>query len=144
MDQPAFDPSLRTPRLLLGAGYDWHGDTLNDDMPYVVTYPTGSIVAFPNNTEVNDLPMYMRHGNSPRMFRELFDDWLRAARERESGPARVDPAIHAHVFGRLLGLSMYEDLVKVAKESDDIWIGTRSEAVSHVRAVLSAANGVPA
>ena len=73
---PRSTPSLRSPRLLAEAGYEWHGDTLNDDLPYLVKFPKHSIVAFPNNTEVNDLPLYMRYGNSPRVYVEIFEDWL--------------------------------------------------------------------
>ena len=134
---PRSTPSLRTPRLLADAGYDWHGDTLNDDLPYLVRFGERSIVAFPNNTEVNDLPHYMRHGNAPRAMVELFDDWLACARDREEGPVRVDPAIHAHVFGRPLGMAAYEAIIERVKGASDVFIGTRSEAVDHVRAMLA-------
>ena len=133
---PRSTPSLRTPRLLTEAGYDWHGDTLNDDLPYLVRFGSRSIVAFPNNTEVNDLPLYMRHGNSPRVMLEVFEDWLEAARKRERGAVRMDPAIHSHVFTRQPGLGFYERMMEIARASDDIWIGTRSEAASHLRSVL--------
>ncbi len=135
---PRTTPSPCTPRLLAEAGYEWHGDTLNDDLPYLVRFGPRSIVAFPNNTEVNDLPLYMRHGNSPRVMLEVFEDWLQSVRERETGAVRMDPAIHAHVFGRQPGLSFYERIIEIAKAADDIWIGTRSQAVAHVRAVLGA------
>jgi peptidoglycan/xylan/chitin deacetylase (PgdA/CDA1 family) len=133
---PRSTPSLRSPRLLAEAGYDWHGDTLNDDLPYLVDFGTQNIVAFPNNTEVNDLPLYMRHGNSPRVYLEIFEDWLKSVRERETGPVRMDPAIHTHVFGHQPGLSFYERVLEIAKDADDVWMGTRSEAVAHVRRVL--------
>ncbi len=128
---PRSTPSLRTPRLAAEAGYQWHGDTLNDDMPYLVRFGDRDIVAFPNNTEVNDLPLYMRYGNSPRVYLEIFEDWLAAARNRETGPVRMDPAVHAHVFGRQPGLAFYERVMEIAKAADDIWIGTRGEAVAH-------------
>jgi len=130
---PRSTPGVRTPRLLAEAGYDWHGDTLNDDLPYLVKFGERSIVAFPNNTEVNDLPMYMRHGQPPRVMLEVFEDWLQCARDREQGAVRVDPAIHAHVFGRPLGMSVYERIIEVAKDAPDVWIGTRSEAATHFR-----------
>jgi peptidoglycan/xylan/chitin deacetylase (PgdA/CDA1 family) len=135
---PRSTPSLRTPRLLAEAGYEWHGDTLNDDLPYLVRFGSSSIVAFPNNTEVNDLPLYMRHGNSPRVMLEVFEDWLKGARERETGAARMDPAIHAHVFGRAPGLYVFEQIIEVAKKANDVWIGTRSEAVRHFKQVVNA------
>lgn len=134
---PRSTPSLRSPRLLAEAGYQWHGDTLNDDLPYLVKFLTNSIIAFPNNTEVNDLPLYMRYGNSPRVYVEIFEDWLESARKRETGAVRMDPAIHTHVFGRQPGLSMYERVIEIAKAADDVWIGTRSEAVEHARKFLS-------
>lgn len=137
---PRSTPSLRTPRMVLEEGYDWHGDTLNDDLPYGVRFKVNGgdklIIAFPNNTEVNDLPMYMKHGNSPRQFVELFEDWLDCARNRETGAVRMDPAIHTHVFGRPLGMAMYERVMEIAKAAPDIWIGTRSEAAAHVRAII--------
>jgi peptidoglycan/xylan/chitin deacetylase (PgdA/CDA1 family) len=133
---PRSTPGVRTPRLLLEAGYDWHGDTLNDDLPYLVSFGDRSIVAFPNNTEINDLPHYMRHGNAPREMITLFEDWLQAARTREVNAVRVDPAIHAHVFGRPLGAAAYERIIEIAKAADDVWIGTRSEAVDHLRSWL--------
>lgn len=133
---PRSTPSLRTPRLLAEAGFEWHGDTLNDDLPYLVDFGTRSIVAFPNNTEVNDLPLYMRHGNAPQVMFDIFEHWLACARERETGPVRMDPAIHAHVFGRSPGLFVYERIIEVAKEAKDVWIGTRSEAVAHFKQLL--------
>lgn len=133
---PRSTPSLRTPRLLAEAGFEWHGDTLNDDLPYVVDFGTHSIVAFPNNTEVNDLPLYMRHGNTPQVMFDIFEHWLQCARERETGPVRMDPAIHTHVFGRSPGLFVYERIIEVAKEADDVWIGTRSQAVAHLKSLL--------
>src|SRR5688572_2029632 len=127
---PRSTPGIRTPRLLAEAGYEWHGDTLNDDLPYLVKFGDRSIVAFPNNTEVNDLPMYMRHGQPPRVMLEVFEDWLACAREREKGAVRVDPAIHTHVFGRPLGSSVYERIMEVAKAAPDVWIGTRAQGVA--------------
>lgn len=133
---PRSTPSPRTARLLTEEGFDWHGDTLNDDLPYVVRFGPRSIVAFPNNTEVNDLPLYMKHGNSPRVMLEIFEDWLECARNREKGAVRMDPAIHAHVFGRPLGMAIFERIMEVAKDADDVWIGTRSEAAAHLRSTI--------
>ena len=133
---PRSTPGLRTPRLLAEAGYEWHGDTLNDDLPYLVKFGERSIVAFPNNTEVNDLPMYMRHGQAPRVMLETFEEWLACARNFETAATRMDPAIHTHVFGRPLGASVYQRIIEVAKAAPDVWIGTRSEAVSHFKSCI--------
>jgi peptidoglycan/xylan/chitin deacetylase (PgdA/CDA1 family) len=133
---PRGTPSPRTPRLLAEEGFTWHGDTLNDDLPYRVDFEDGrSIVAFPGNMEVNDLPVYLRHGNAPRQLMELYEDWYAYARDVELGPARLDPTIHSHVFGRPIGMSVFEKMLAHAKAAPDIWTGTRGEAVAHIRSL---------
>ncbi|GAA0522910.1 polysaccharide deacetylase family protein [Pigmentiphaga sp. GD03639] len=133
---PRATPSPRTARLLAEAGYQWHGDTMNDDLPYLVRFGDREIAAFPGGMELNDTPMYIRYGNSPRMMVEMFDDWLDYVRTREKGAVRIDPSIHAHVFGRITGIHVFEQLIEKAKAADDIWIGTRQEAIAHVRAAI--------
>lgn len=133
---PRATPSPRTARLLAEAGYEWHGDTMNDDLPYVVRFGDQAIVAFPGNMEMNDTPLYIRYGNSPRMMLEMFDDWIDYVRRHERGAARIDPSIHGHVFGRISGIGVFEELIRRVKAANDIWIGTRAEAVAHVRASI--------
>ncbi len=129
---PRGTPSPRTGRLLAEEGFAWHGDSLNDDLPYLVHFPAGTVISFSSNMECNDLPLYMRHGNPPRVMLEIFEDWLHYARTYENGPARIDPTIHSHVFGRPLGMTVFHRMIEIAKNSNDIWIGTRSEAVKYI------------
>jgi hypothetical protein len=98
-------------------------------------------VSFSSNMECNDLPLYMRHGNPPRVMLEIFQDWLDYARKYEQGASRIDPTIHSHVFGRPVGMSVFQRMIDVAKQADDIWIGTRSEAVKYI---LAQQSGTPA
>jgi peptidoglycan/xylan/chitin deacetylase (PgdA/CDA1 family) len=133
---PRGTPSPNTARLLAEEGFDYHGDTLNDDLPYLVTFGKHSIVAMPGTMDVNDLPLYMKHGQPPSVFVENFEGWLKYVRKREKGAAKIDPTIHAHCFGRPAGTWAFERCMEIAKKSKDIWIGTRAEAAAHVRKVL--------
>ncbi len=133
---PRSSPTPNTARLLAEEGYLWHGDTMNDDLPYRVRFGEHSIIAFPGGMELNDTPLSVRYGNSPRMMLEIFDDWLDYVREYEEGPARIDPCVHAHVFGRITGIHVFQHLIEKAKAFDEIWIGTRSEAVDHILSVM--------
>jgi len=129
---PRGTPSQRTAKMLTEEGFEWHGDSLNDDLPYLVKYDPGTIVAFSSNMECNDLPLYMRYGNPPKVMLEIFQDWLAYVRKHEQGPARLDPTIHSHVFGRPLGMSVFREMLEIATAADDIWVGTRSEAVKYI------------
>jgi len=129
---PRGTPSPRTGRLLAEEGLKWHGDTLNEDLPYLVKFDAGTVVAFASNMECNDLPMYMKHGNPPRAMLDMFNDWLEYVREHEKGAVRLDPTIHSHVFGRPLGMSVFVKMLEIATRADDVWVGTRSEAVDYI------------
>ena len=128
---PRSTPSVRTAKLLAQEGYVWHSDTLNDDLPYLVDFGEHSIVAMPGSMEVNDLPLFMRHGQPPRAMVEIFEDWLDYVREWETRAIKIDPTVHAHVFGRPAGTGAFHKILEIATNADDVWVGTRSEMVDH-------------
>lgn len=70
------------------------------------------------------------------VFVENFEGFLRYARKREKGASKIDPAVHAHVFGRPAGTWAFERVMEIAKKAKDVWIGTRAEAAAHVRKIL--------
>jgi peptidoglycan/xylan/chitin deacetylase (PgdA/CDA1 family) len=133
---PRSTPSPKTARLLAQEGYMWHSDTLNDDLPYKVDFGDCSIVAVPGTMEVNDLPLFMRHGQPPRAMVEIFEDWLEYVRVWETRAIKIDPTVHAHVFGRPAGAGAFQNILEIATKADDVWIGTRSEMVEHFLASL--------
>lgn len=128
---PRSTPSPLTARLLAREGYQWHSDTLNDDLPYKVDFGDCSIVAVPGTMEVNDLPLFMRHGQPPRVMVEIFEDWLEYVRKYEKEAIKIDPTVHAHVFGRPAGTGAFQKILEIATAADDVWIGTRSQMVEH-------------
>jgi len=134
---PRATPSPRTARLLAEAGLAWHGDTMNDDLPYLVDFGNAKIAAFPGGMEMNDTPHAIRYGNAPRQMLELFDDWLDYVRRHERGAVRLNPSIHGHVFGRLSGIGVFEALIQRARDLDDAWIGRQGDAIAHLRATLA-------
>ncbi len=129
---PRATPSPVTARLLAEAGYLWHADVMDDDLPYIQDFAGKSIVASPFTLEVNDMPMYMRYGDPPRQYVETFESTLAQLRNRETGGVLMDATAHAHVFGRPLGIWAYEAVLEIAKGTPGVWIGTRIEAVKHV------------
>ena len=127
---PRATPSAHTPRLLAEAGYQWYGDTLADDLPYVLTFGERRIVAIPLSTDVNDMPS-MKYGAPPRAMLDTFDEHLDIML-RERGPAIIDVTTHAHIFGRPRGAYYHERIIESASKSAEVWIGTRLEIANHV------------
>ena len=122
---PRATSRTETPRLLAEAGYRWYGDTLDDDLPYVLTYGNRRIVAIPLGTDVNDMP-FMKFGNPPRLMLESFKENLEIAKGSE-GPQIIDVTCHAHIFGRPRGAHYFERIIEAAANDKDVWIGTRAE-----------------
>jgi peptidoglycan/xylan/chitin deacetylase (PgdA/CDA1 family) len=126
--------SMLTPRLLAQEGFLWHGDCNDDDVPYVLDFDGRRIVGIPLTMDLNDLPLCVRYGQPPRMMIDMFDDTMRALRDRESRSLMVDVTAHAHVFGRAAGAWVYETIIERAKAMPDVWIATRQDIARHVLA----------
>ena len=125
-----------TPRLLAEAGYVWHGDVFDDDLPYLQTFGNKSIVAIPLGTDVNDMP-FMKFGNAPRMMLDSFTENVAIA--RETGElALIDVTCHAHIFGHPRGAYFYGKIVAAAAADPGIWIGTRAQIARHMLAQKAA------
>jgi peptidoglycan/xylan/chitin deacetylase (PgdA/CDA1 family) len=129
---PRGTPARESARLLLAAGYQWHGDAFDDDRPYVQEFATGRIVAIPLTMEINDLPHAMRHGRSPREFVEDFDDLLGHVLAGEDDAMMIDVTAHAHCYGRPGGAWAFEAIARKVMWRDDVWVGTRAEIAAQV------------
>ena len=123
---PRGTPSARTPALLAEAGFTWYGDCFDDDVPYVEQFGDRRLAAIPLTMEVNDLPIYLRHGNAPRVMLDIFQDTFRQIYNHEPR-AYLDVTVHAHVFGRPAGAWVYEQILEIVNKYSDIWIATRAE-----------------
>ena len=126
---PRATPGARTSELLAAAGYQWQGDTLNDDLPYLDQGEEGSIVAIPFGTDVNDMPS-MKYGATPAQMLESFSENLDAARQFNETRI-IDVTSHSHIFGRPRGAHFHAKIVEMAAASSDVWIATRGEIAAH-------------
>jgi Polysaccharide deacetylase len=120
---PRCTPSIRTSELLAGAGFGWHADFFDDDLPCRHETKAGPITAVPFTMEVNDLPLYVRYGSEPEAFTRILErivgNWPRLGR-----PAGcLDITVHAHVFGRPIGaLEFMNSLEVVRRHTDWAWL----------------------
>ena len=128
---PRNTPGEHTIKALAEAGYRWHSDAMNADLPYEQTFGTSSIIAIPFGMDINDLPHAMRFGRTPRQYIEMFDDLLEHASDHSDEPLIIDVTAHAHNYGRPGGAWAYENVVNKLAERSDIWLATRAEVTDH-------------
>lgn len=129
--------SMITPALLAEAGYIWHGDCNDDDLPAIAEFSDGNggvrqIVQIPLTMDVNDLPHSIRYGNAPGALVDHFEEILSGTAEADSQPFLLDVTAHTHVFGRAAGAWAYNDMMGLALEHRDVWIATRREIADYV------------
>ncbi|HUA54765.1 MAG TPA: polysaccharide deacetylase family protein [Candidatus Sulfotelmatobacter sp.] len=119
---PRVTPSPHTAELLVRAGFTWHCDYADRDLPYLHDTPAGRIVAIPFTMEVNDMPLYIRYGNAPDVFtgvlRRLLDGWA----QPHNAPACLDVTVHAHVFGRPFGAIEFGAALDLVRAQPQAWL----------------------
>lgn len=119
---PRCTPSAETSRLLVEAGFRWHAEMFDTDLPYRLTTPAGSLLGMPFTMEVNDMPLYVRYGNEPDAFTRTLERIV-AGWERLGRPfACLDITVHAHVFGRPYGLIALLDALAAVRARPWCWL----------------------
>jgi len=119
------------PRLLAQAGYRWHGDVFDSDLPYIQDFGASKLVAIPLATDVNDMP-FMKYGNPPESMRRSFEENLAIAREDDAPACVIDVTVHAHIFGHPRGAHAFRQIVAEASGSGDVWVPTRAQMAEFI------------
>jgi hypothetical protein len=134
---PRCTPSADTAELLAASGFVWQADAFDADLPAVQQTPAGPLVAVPFTMEVNDMPLYVRYGNEPSAFTEVFERIVTGWPAPDGRPFCLDITVHAHVFGRPYGAVEFENTLAIARRLPErIWLTNHAE---HAR--LLAPNG---
>jgi hypothetical protein len=124
---PRCTPSQSTSELLAEAGFAWHGDIFNSDLPYQLKTPAGTLMAVPFTMEVNDMPLYIRYGNEPEAFTRVLQRILENVDAVSRTPFCLDLTVHAHVFGRPFGAIEFTKSLALAKHYATTWITSHAE-----------------
>lgn len=112
---PRCTPSARTTSLLAGAGFVWHADHFDRDLPVPVETQAGPIIAMPFTMEVNDLPLSVRYGAEPEAFTRILERLLAGWPRLGGRPGTIDVTVHAHVFGRPAGALAFAAALSAAR-----------------------------
>jgi peptidoglycan/xylan/chitin deacetylase (PgdA/CDA1 family) len=118
-------------RLLAKHGYRWHGDVLDRDLPYLQRFNWGDILAIPMSVELNDLPHAMRFGRTPAQFVELFLETLNGLKSQPAETLILDVFAHGHCYGRPAAAWAIDEIARICKADDSLWLTTRSDIAAH-------------
>ena len=133
---PRATNSPRSLRLLADAGYLWHGDSNDDDLPALVKVGGSAermLVSIPLTMDINDLPHCISYGKDPATLLDRFKTILDRATAADAQPFMLDATAHTHVFGRPSGAWVFDAMMQHALSRRDIWITTRQEMAAYAR-----------
>lgn len=122
---PRVTASVRTPALLAAAGFRWHNDANDADMPYRKSTPAGEIIALPFGNEINDQRLHLGLGTPVETYSATVARMLTRWYARHPEPACLDITVHAHVFGRPSGAMEFERAIELVQRADFAWITTQ-------------------
>lgn len=130
---PRVTSSADTQQALARAGFAWHGDALDDDLPYLQRFEDSEIMAIPMSVEFNDLALSGRYGCAPAEFSERVVRAIEALMRRPDETVILDIFAHGHCFGRPAAAWAVEDIMQRCAEIDALWMTTRSRIYWHCR-----------
>jgi peptidoglycan/xylan/chitin deacetylase (PgdA/CDA1 family) len=124
---PRCTPSAVTSQLLARAGFHWHADMFDSDLPYRIDTPDGALIGMPFTMEVNDMPLYVRYGNEPEAFTRTLARIIEGWPALGSPFACLDITVHAHVFGRPYGAIALLDSLAFVQGDASCWLTDHAE-----------------
>jgi peptidoglycan/xylan/chitin deacetylase (PgdA/CDA1 family) len=131
---PRCTPSAHTTDLIAEAGMGWHAEFFDEDLPRLVSTPSGPIVGVPFTMEVNDFPHTVRYGNDPASFSTILGDILTGWPSLGNRPACLDITAHAHVYGRPYGALAFRRALDELKAHQDFVYTTDHDTLGRLYA----------
>lgn len=127
---PAYCRSRNTLDLLRAEGYLWCGDDASDDLPFVETTASGSIVMMPvTGYATNDLGMWIAPRNPPGIIWDGFKDTFDLLYEEgcAGAPKWTELVLHCHMAGRPTLIPTIRKCLEYAQGHDGVWFVRRCD-----------------
>lgn len=124
---PRATATRHTADLLIDAGYRWHGDYNDTDLPYVIRRNGSDLVAlahsdFTDIRAIRGAPRDYLHVHCDAM------DFLRKSRR----PEIINLSIHAHFGGRPLMAALFDQILDYYGSFDDVWFARHDQVADWV------------
>jgi peptidoglycan/xylan/chitin deacetylase (PgdA/CDA1 family) len=113
---PGAAPTANTAEFLAEAGFLWHGDYNDTDLPYSFSTSKGTLVAIPHSDFTDNRTLR----SSPRAFYQVYKDTFDFLYKYEQ-PSLINLTVHAHFGGRPLMSAMLSELLQYMKGFSEVW-----------------------
>lgn len=118
-----------TLELLAEEGFTWHGDAVNDDVPYLIDVNGKTLVEIPYKNAIsglNDTGMYRRGKSASDLLQSFKDEFDILYEESFAEPKMVTLAMHCQMAFPATG-KLYDEAIRYAKSFPKVWFARRDE-----------------
>lgn len=124
--------TAHTRRLLLEAGFLYHMDDYSRDEPYWDTTLPRPMIVLPYALDSNDMKFWNAPALTPAAWlqyaKDTFD-WLYDEGRRR--PRMMSLGVHLRIIGRPGRIGAFENFLRYAAATRDVWIATRRQIAEH-------------
>jgi peptidoglycan/xylan/chitin deacetylase (PgdA/CDA1 family) len=124
---PVAAPTAHTAEFLAEAGFQWHGDYNDTDLPYSFKTPRGTLVAIPHSDFTDNRVMR----GSPQDFYDVYKNTFDFLYKHET-PSLINLTVHAHFGGRPMMSAMLNQLLHYMKGFPEVWFARHDEVARWV------------
>jgi peptidoglycan/xylan/chitin deacetylase (PgdA/CDA1 family) len=133
---PEYGESERTPMLLAEAGFDYVLDWPNDEQPYRMTTPAGSIVSLPIALELDDVVAnYHRRITMARGQRAVLEALDQLLADSSTSGRHLVLNVHPWLIGHPHRISFLQDILKQVHDRNGVWVATAGEIAAHYKSI---------
>ncbi len=126
---PRMTASLNTADLLAQAGFRWHGDVHDADLPVRIVTAAGDLVGLPHSEFTDNRVMR----GSPRDFQSVYTDTFDFLYRHEA-PALLNLTVHAHWGGRPPMAAVLSNVLDHLSRAPGVWFARHDEVADWVTA----------
>ncbi len=124
---PVAAATVNTAPFLAEAGFIWHGDYNDTDLPYVLKTGEGRLAVLAHSDFTDNRTLR----SSPRDFYNVYKDTFDYLYQNEA-PALLNLTMHCHFGGRPMMSAMLHELLRYMKGFPDVWFARHDEVARWV------------
>ena len=131
---PEYGESARTPGILAAAGVQYLLDWPNDELPYAMSAPAGTLVSMPMLVDFDDVfAHWYRKLTMKRWVQSIADALDQLLEDGRTRPRMLLVNLHPWLIGQPWRISYLEEVLRDVKRRDGIWLATAGEIAASWR-----------
>jgi hypothetical protein len=124
--------------LLAALGMEYVLDWPNDEQPFLMHTPSGSLVSVSMALELDDvIAMWHRRISAERWRQAIAEALDQLLADGAKGGRHLILNIHPWLIGHPHRIGYLEDVLEDVRNRNGVWIATTSEIVAHIRPQLT-------